>query len=724
MILTRQKWIIFILILAVVILVNIASTTLFFRFDITRNRSYSLSRASKQSVATLQEPFTIKAFFSKNLPAPHNNTEQVLRDLLEEYAIAGNRFFSYSMISMPSKEELGSGKGLEKEDEARKYRIFPIQIQNVEQDEVVLQTAYMGVVFIHGDIIETIPAVTTGESLEFEITKIINQMGNKISALLSLRSDIQITLFLSENLNQLGGSIRELPGELELAVAELNDRYYGRLKFSHVDPLVSVDTAAQLEQYRLSPLALRRRTATGEVTEEAYASLVVAYGDKHFTQGLLTRGIFGTQLPDPGALKSTIEEVAEAVIGINEEIGYIADYGTPSISGGEPQGVISPVMPDLVNFNDLVSEEYSLREITLHEEEIPEGLRSVIVAGPRDRLSDYDLFKIDQYLMKGGSLILFMDAFSLYMPQASQFGQAQEPQLIPRDTGLQGLIEHYGVRLKQSYVLDEDCFIQRQRGSNGGVVETPVYYAPLIAKDSINSDLAFLANIPQLVTLYHSPLELVDPIPPGVFATEVFSSSADSWEMEESSNLLYPMLIQPPPDDMQTAMRLGYLLEGTFTSYFADKPIPEPPPVEADEEGADTPPATIISEDQLKVGQDRKDEGTGRILVVGTSAILGSNVLDREGQTGNSLFVLNLLDYMNDREDYAIMRTKGVSYSPLEDLSPQVRSFVKTFNIAGLAVAVVIIGFFVWLARISKKRRIQTLFRGDQASRPGGEHEN
>ena len=182
---TTRTLIPFLLTLVVIVLINIASTTLFFRVDLTKNQAYSLSEASAEAVRNLNEPLTIKAFFSKNLPAPYNNTEQALRDLLEEYALAGNRFFNYAMLSMPTRAELDGGKSAELEDEAQKYRIFPIQIQNVEQDEVKLQTAYMGVTFIHGDMIETIPAITSTENLEFQITRIINKMGNKISALLA-----------------------------------------------------------------------------------------------------------------------------------------------------------------------------------------------------------------------------------------------------------------------------------------------------------------------------------------------------------------------------------------------------------------------------------------------------------------------------------------------------------------------------------------------------------
>ena len=77
----------FMIYLVLIVLINIAGTTLFFRLDLTGNRIYSISAVSQQVVATLSEPLTINVFFTKNLPAPHNNTELYLRDLLEEYGI-------------------------------------------------------------------------------------------------------------------------------------------------------------------------------------------------------------------------------------------------------------------------------------------------------------------------------------------------------------------------------------------------------------------------------------------------------------------------------------------------------------------------------------------------------------------------------------------------------------------------------------------------------------
>ena len=82
-----EKYIRFIVYIVAVVLVNLAGMTLFFRVDLTEDNIYSISKASQRVVATLSEPLTINVFFTKNLPAPHNNTEQYLRDLLEEYAI-------------------------------------------------------------------------------------------------------------------------------------------------------------------------------------------------------------------------------------------------------------------------------------------------------------------------------------------------------------------------------------------------------------------------------------------------------------------------------------------------------------------------------------------------------------------------------------------------------------------------------------------------------------
>ena len=91
--------------LVILVLVNVVGMTLFFRIDLTENGIYSISEASKKVVSTLSEPLTINVFFTKNLPAPHNNTERYLHDLLEEYAIHASSYFNYRFYDVSPEAE-------------------------------------------------------------------------------------------------------------------------------------------------------------------------------------------------------------------------------------------------------------------------------------------------------------------------------------------------------------------------------------------------------------------------------------------------------------------------------------------------------------------------------------------------------------------------------------------------------------------------------------------
>ena len=131
---TKEKYIKFILYIFVIVLVNIVGITLFFRADLTKDRIYSLSQASQEVVATLSEPLSIKVFFSKDLPAPHNNTERYLKDLLEEYSARGGKLFNYTFYNVSPEEGSLTQKTDENRELANNYGIQPIQIRIMQND--------------------------------------------------------------------------------------------------------------------------------------------------------------------------------------------------------------------------------------------------------------------------------------------------------------------------------------------------------------------------------------------------------------------------------------------------------------------------------------------------------------------------------------------------------------------------------------------------------------
>jgi hypothetical protein len=71
---------------------------------------------------------------------------------------------------------------------------------------------------------------------------------------------------------------------------------------------------------------------------------------------------------------------------------------------------------------------------------------------------------------------------------------------------------------------------------------------------------------------------------------------------------------------------------------------------------------------------------------------------------------MNLIDYLNNREDVAIMRSKAGNLNPLTDLSAGLRAIVKYFNVIGLPVIVVLLGLAIWFYRHRRKTAIKGMF--------------
>ena len=729
-----QKIAKFFIYLAVVVLVNIAAVTLFYRMDVTANRVYSISAASRQVVASLTEPLTINVFFTRNLPAPHNNTERYLRDLLEEYGIYANRYFNYRFYDVSAAEGDVGAIARANQELARSYGINPIQIQVIDEDQVKFQQAYMGLVILHGDLIERIPTITATEQLEYELTTSIMKLNRKISALMRLQGKIDIKLILSSSLKQVVAQIGlqdlpDLPPKIEAAVKKLNPRYFNRLAYRYLDPTADAAAAAELESKKYNVLGLRWPKIEKDNIPAGTGSvgLVLEHGQRSTMLPLVTvlrLPLIGTryQMVDPADLENLIGESVESLIDINENIGYLADKGTlplnqpPAMPPGAPQQ-----QQALSAFRTMVSQSYSFRNVSLSDGGIPPNLGTLVVARPSEKFTDYELFLIDQYLMRGGNLALFVDAFNEIFPSGPQgLGMPQGPRYTPLQTGIEKLLEHYGLRMQPTYVLDQECYRQELPERMGGG-DRPIYFAPLIQNRMINQDLDFLKNIKRLIAVKVSPVEVIeDRVRQNeLTAHRLFSSSEKSWEMRDRINL-NPEFIFPPQSDKEfRSYSLAYLLQGEFPSFFDGKPIPEKTSPEdsskeettSEKTAEGNPSAAGLSAEVESRGGFIARGKPGKIFLIGSSEMIGDNVIDPQGRSANAVFVMNVLDALNNRSDIAQMRAKKQRFNPLDKTGPATRTFVKAFNIAGLPVLVVGFGIITWFRRASRKRHIQEIFQ-------------
>jgi len=728
------RYIKFFIYLVVVILINVAGITLFFRLDLTKNRLYSISEESKKVVSTLSEPLSIDIFFTKDLPAPYNDTERYLHDLLDEYSIYANKYFNYHFYDVSPKEGGISKKNIENQRLAKDYGINPIQIQVIEKDKVKFQKAYMGLVMIHGDLVERIPTITSTDGLEYKLTTTIEKLNNKISALLRLPGKVHVRLFMSSSLKKVAPlmnlkDLKELPERFRDIVKRLNEKNYGKLDFEYLDPAKDKSLEAEVKKYNL--LTLKWPAIPSRQIEAGKGSigLVMQYRDKTVEIPLIqviNIPIIGTtyKMDDIGNMERVINNNLESLININGNIGYLADHGTLNISSSYPYSMLRQRQgqDQLSNLRKLISQTYSIKEVRLKDGPIPESLNCLIIAQPTKKFTDYELYQIDQFLMRGKSLCLFIDAFNrVHPPSNSQtYPYNRGPQYIPINTGVRKLLDFYGVHIKKSYVMDENCYKERVPEQLGGG-ERPIYFAPIIKSRFINRDLPFMKNIKGLIAFQISPLEVETKqiTKNGLKAVKLISSSEKSWEMRGRITL-NPMLIHPPRSkDKEQSLPLAYLITGRFPSYFAGRPTPKRELKEnnlgkkkkANKKLRGKKTGVNLSKKIKEKGEFISKGRPGKIFIMASSYMLRDNLIDANGRSPNATFIMNVIDHLNNRDETAAMRSKVQRFNPLHETGPETKVFVKTFNVAGLPILVIIVGLLVWLRRNSRKKQIKTMFQ-------------
>ncbi len=718
----KEHYLKFILYIAVIVLVNIVGLTLFFRADLTKNGIYSLSDASIEAVATLSEPLSINVFFSNNLPAPHNNTERYLRDLMVEYAANAGRLFNYTFYNVSSEQGDLTKQAGDNREIAKNFGIQPVQIRVMENDEIKFKNAYMGLVIVHGDLIEKIPAITSTDGLEYQLTTAIQKLNNKISALLRQTDKIKLTLYLSSSLNTIAPLIGldQLPmlaTGIENTVKALNAKNLNLFELKQVDLKTKEDLETMAKKYDLMAMSWPQISDKNIASGQGAAGLVVEYKGQVSTLPLISSmelPIIGTtyQMADPNALEEELTRIMEKMIGINKNIGYLSDHGTQMLGQDRMAMMQGRVGNGLQVFNQLLSSRYDIKSIPLKEADIPDGLNCLIIAKPTEKFSDYELFQIDQALMKGTNLAFFGDAFNEIMPP----GGRGMPQYLPMDTGLEKLLTHYGISMKPAYVLDKQAY-KHQLPPNQGGGEQTIYFAPMLKENSINNTPKFMNNIKGLIAMQISPLTLEKENikTDQVTATRLLTSSDQAWLMEGTINL-NPMFITPPaiPEEFATH-DLAYILEGQFTSYFAGKKIP----VREKQVGEqDLPPETktplaeakgvegLVTENQIIASSK-----PAKIFILGCSQVLQDNMLDPQGRSTNATFILNVIDHLNGEDNIALMRSKQQTLNPIATIDPFSKNIIKTFNIVILPILVVLFGFGVLVRRNAKKKKISKMFQ-------------
>ncbi len=151
------------------IILNVTARDLFYRYDLTDNKKFSLSSSSKTIVSKLDDRLTMKVYFSDDLPNELGNTRRFLQDILEEYRAKSN-YVNFFFHDPESDTDL--------EEQARKDGIQPVQMQALENDEMVVKKVYLGMVLLYENKKEIIPLIQSTAGLEYMISTKIKSLIN------------------------------------------------------------------------------------------------------------------------------------------------------------------------------------------------------------------------------------------------------------------------------------------------------------------------------------------------------------------------------------------------------------------------------------------------------------------------------------------------------------------------------------------------------------------
>ena len=156
------------LFIGIFILINLLVYSYYFRLDFTADKRYTLSKSTRDILKELEDPVTITAHFSENLPASVGTIRRDFQDLLYEYQSGSDRNVVFEFIN-PNEDEAA-------EQRSQQQGISPLLLQVRESDRTEQMRAYMGAVIKLGNQQEVIPFVGDGAQMEYNLSRSIKKL--------------------------------------------------------------------------------------------------------------------------------------------------------------------------------------------------------------------------------------------------------------------------------------------------------------------------------------------------------------------------------------------------------------------------------------------------------------------------------------------------------------------------------------------------------------------
>lgn len=502
------------------------------------------------------------------------------------------------------------------------------------------------------------------------------------------------------------GGFRNLASASEDLLNEFRDLSKGNLEYEIISPDENIDDtetsyADSLRSLGFNPMPLVSQLKEGQQQLYVFPLAVIHSGDR-----MLPVTLYKAKSP---FINQSELFGAEALLEYNlaEGIALIADSARPTVAyltgNGEPKPgeyMIYDLLENVLNPN------YRTFSYNLNAgPSIPNEFDLLIMAKPKSAFDDFAKLKLDQYLMKGGKLLIFMDQLEAEMDSLQLKNQVVA---YDRGLGLSDLLFRYGVRVNPNLIMDLQCdYLPFDLSGDGQFQFLPWNYFPVLESQgdhAITRGLGFIAG------RFVNSLDTVEA--DGIKKTILLHSSLNSRTIGSPALISGSENVNAPEDAKfnKSHIPAAVLLEGKFRSLFANR-------------------LTGSMRDSLALSGNSfitQSENKAGMIVVGDGDIVmnsiyrGSEPLpmgmnpftygtQREFNFANRDFLINCVNYLVDEFGLSASRSREHVVRLLDSKRATAeKSFWQLFNIAVPIILILIAGYVFNMVRRYRYARKKT----------------
>src|SRR5262245_50459867 len=157
--------------------------------------------------------------------------------------------------------------------------------------------------------------------------------------------------------------------------------------------------------------------------------------------------------------------------------------------------------------------EFEVTTVNPSSAEIGKDIDALVVGGPKQAFDEKGQKELDKFLMEGKGVIFLVDGMAMQAPQQGAMQQMNIKMGQANETGLSKILEAYGFKVNQEFVLDpQNAPGPIEVRGRAMLANFPIYVAAQFEQDK---ELTILSGIRGAVFPYASSVDLAGPLQSG-----------------------------------------------------------------------------------------------------------------------------------------------------------------------------------------------------------------